>query len=192
MNRDEARKILGEGATEEQVTNLLNSFHNAEKVKNDKIAQLESQLNNVSDYDDIKKQLDDINKANLSREEQIALKEKEAEKKLANASIILNTTKAKEILSGFDLDDETISMLVSDDEAKTINNATKLKEKFDSLKENVAKETKETLTNVDLTPSITNVNQNEKDEMTIEKFMNLSSEEQEKFINENPEKFENL
>ncbi|MBO5143020.1 MAG: hypothetical protein J6C46_08575 [Clostridia bacterium] len=192
MNRDEARKILGEGATEEQVTNLLNSFHNAEKVKNDKIAQLESQLNNVSDYDDIKKQLDDINKANLSREEQIALKEKEAEQKLANASIILNTTKAKEILSGFDLDDETISMLVSDDEAKTINNATKLKEKFDSLKENVAKETKETLTNVDLTPSITNVNQNEKDEMTIEKFMNLSSEEQEKFINENPEKFENL
>lgn len=192
MNRDEARKILGEGATEEQVTNLLNSFHNAEKVKNDKIAQLESQLNNVSDYDDIKKQLDDINKANLSREEQIALKEKEAEQKLANASIILNTTKAKEILSGFDLDDETISMLVSDDEAKTINNATKLKEKFDSLKENVAKETKETLTNVDLTPSITNVNQNEKDEMTIEKFMSLSSEEQEKFINENPEKFENL
>ena len=192
MNRDEARKILGEGATEEQVTNLLNSFHNAEKVKNDKIAQLESQLNNVSDYDAIKKQLDDINKANLSREEQIALKEKEAEQKLANASIILNTTKAKEILSGFDLDDETISMLVSDDEAKTINNATKLKEKFDSLKENVAKETKETLTNVDLTPSITNVNQNEKDEMTIEKFMNLSSEEQEKFINENPEKFENL
>lgn len=192
MNRDEARKILGEGATEEQVTNLLNSFHNAEKVKNDKIAQLESQLNNVSDYDDIKKQLDDINKANLSREEQIALKEKEAEQKLANASIILNTTKAKEILAGFDLDDETISMLVSDDEAKTINNATKLKEKFDSLKENVAKETKETLTNVDLTPSITNVNQNEKDEMTIEKFMSLSSEEQEKFINENPEKFENL
>lgn len=192
MNRDEARKILGEGATEEQVTNLLNSFHNAEKVKNDKIAQLESQLNNVSDYDAIKKQLDDINKANLSREEQIALKEKEAEQKLANASIILNTTKAKEILSGFDLDDETISMLVSDDEAKTINNATKLKEKFDSLKENVAKETKETLTNVDLTPSITNVNQNEKDEMTIEKFMNLSSDEQEKFINENPEKFENL
>lgn len=192
MNRDEARKILGEGATEEQVTNLLNSFHNAEKVKNDKIAQLESQLNNVSDYDAIKKQLDDINKANLSREEQIALKEKEAEQKLANASIILNTTKAKEILAGFDLDDETISMLVSDDEAKTINNATKLKEKFDSLKENVAKETKETLTNVDLTPSITNVNQNEKDEMTMEKFMNLSADEQEKFINENPEKFENL
>lgn len=192
MNRDEARKILGEGATEEQVTNLLNSFHNAEKVKNDKIAQLESQLNNVSDYDDIKKQLDDINKANLSREEQIALKEKEAEQKLANASIILNTTKAKEILAGFDLDDETISMLVSDDEAKTINNATKLKEKFDSLKENVAKETKETLTNVDLTPSITNVNQGEEDEMTMEKFMNMSADEQEKFINENPEKFENL
>ena len=40
MTRDEAKKILGEGATEEQVTNLLNSFHSAEKTKNDKFPMI--------------------------------------------------------------------------------------------------------------------------------------------------------
>lgn len=191
MNRDEARKILGEGATEEQITNLLNSFHNAEKSKNDKIATLESQLQQYSDYDAIKTKLNEIETANLTREQQIALSEQQAKENLAKSKVILNTTKAKEILSGLDLDDETISMLVSDDEQKTINNATRLKAKFDSMKETITKETTENLMNTDLKPSISNVNQNE-DVMTIDKFSNLSAEEQEKFINEHPEEFEKL
>lgn len=191
MTRDEAKKILGEGATEEQVTNLLNTFHNIEKNKNEEINGLKGQLNKYSDYDAIKKQLDDINKSNLTREEQIALKEKEAEEKLAKSNIILNTTKAKEILAGFDLDEETIQMLVSEDETKTINNATKLKEKFTSLKDTVAKETKESLGKLDLKPSISNVNQNE-DVMTMDKFLKLSAIEQEKFIEEHPQEFEKL
>lgn len=193
MTRDEAKKILGEGATEEQVTNLLNTFHNIEKNKNEEISGLKGQLNKYSDYDAIKKQLDDINKSNLTREEQIALKEKEAEEKLAKSNIILNTTKAKEILAGFDLDEETIQMLVSEDETKTINNATKLKEKFTSLKDTVAKETKESLGKLDLKPSISNVNQNEQgDVMTMDKFLKLSATEQQKFIDEHPQEFENL
>lgn len=191
MNRDEARKILGEGATEEQITNLLNSFHSAEKSKNDKIATLESQLQQYSDYDAIKTKLNEIETANLTREQQIALSEQQAKENLAKSKVILNTTKAKEILSGLDLDDETISMLVSDDEQKTINNATRLKAKFDSMKETITKETTENLMNTDLKPSISNVNQNE-DVMTIDKFSNLSAEEQEKFINEHPEEFEKL
>ena len=191
MNRDEARKILGEGATEEQITNLLNSFHSAEKSKNDKIATLESQLQQYSDYDAIKTKLNEIETANLTREQQIALSEQQAKENLAKSKVILNTTKAKEILSGLDLDDETISMLVSDDEQKTINNATRLKAKFDSMKETITKETTENLMNTDLKPSISNVNQNE-DAMTFDKFSNLSAEEQEKFINEHPEEFEKL
>lgn len=191
MNRDEARKILGEGATEEQITNLLNSFHSAEKSKNDKIATLESQLQQYSDYEAIKTKLNEIETANLTREQQIALSEQQAKENLAKSKVILNTTKAKEILSGLDLDDETISMLVSDDEQKTINNATRLKAKFDSMKETITKETTENLMNTDLKPSISNVNQNE-DAMTIDKFSNLSAEEQEKFINEHPEEFEKL
>ena len=31
MNRDEAKKILGENATEEQITNLLNNYHGLHK-----------------------------------------------------------------------------------------------------------------------------------------------------------------
>ena len=143
MNRDEARKILGEGATEEQITNLLNSFHNAEKSKNDKIATLESQLQQYSDYDAIKTKLSEIETANLTREQQIALAEKTAKENLEKSQKILNTTKAKEILNGLDLDDETISMLVSNDEQTTINNATRLKAKFDSMKETVEKQAKE-------------------------------------------------
>ena len=83
---------------------------------------------------------------------------KETETNLKNSRIIVNTAKAKDILVGLDLDDDTIAMLVTDDEAKTINNATKLKEKFDTLKANVEKQTKESLVVADLTPSISNVN----------------------------------
>lgn len=191
MNRDEARKILGEGATEEQITNLLNSFHSAEKTKNDEIATLKSQLQQFSDYDEIKTKLNEIETANMTREQQIALAEKTAKENLEKSQKILNTTKAKEILNGLDLDDETISMLVSNDEQTTINNATRLKAKFDSMKETVEKQTKENLINADLKPSISNVNQGE-EAMTFDKFSKLSADEQEKFITEHPEEFENL
>ena len=195
MNRDEARKILGESATEEQITNLLNNYHVQES---NKVKELERQLNEqkevnnkYSDYDAIKKQLDDINKANMTREEQIALMEKTAKENLSKSNIILNTTKAKEILVGLELDDETISMLVSDDAEKTINNATKLKASIDAMKENVAKQTKESLANADLKPTISNVNQGEEG-MTFDKFRTLSVDEQNKFAEEHPEEFENL
>jgi hypothetical protein len=59
------------------------------------------------------------------------------------------------------------------------------------MKENVAKQTKESLMNVDLKPTMTNVNQSES-VMDFEKFSKLSAEEQEKFINEHPQEFQNL
>ena len=191
MNRDEARKILGEGATEEQITNLLNNFHNMEKAKNDEIATLKAQNDKYSDYDAIKSKLNEIEKANMTEQEKLEQMKKETEMNLKNSRIIVNTAKAKDILVGLDLDDDTIAMLVSDDEAKTINNATKLKEKFDTLKANVEKQTKESLVVADLTPSISNVNQNE-GAMTLDKFNDLSAEEQNKFIEEHPEEFEKL
>ena len=192
MNRDDARKILGDGASEEQVTNLLNQFHNSEKAKNDEIARLNSKLNEMGDYDTIKQKLDDINRANMTKEEEIAEKERIANENYAKSRIMLNTTTAKQILAGLDLDDETISMLVSDDEAKTISNANKLKATFDSMKENVAKKTKEELLNTNLKPTLPNVPQGDSDTMTMEKFMSLSATEQEKFIAEHPQEFENL
>ena len=197
MNREEARKILGEGATEEQITNLLNSWHIQESAK---VKELETQVNNLteqnskySDYDSIKKQLDDINKANMTEQEKLEQMKKETEANLKNSRIIVNTAKAKEILTGLDLDDELISLVVSDNADKTIANANKLKAKFDSQKDIVAKQTKETLINVDLKPTVSNVNPNNDGIIdTFEKFGALSAAEQEKWINEHPNEFENL
>lgn len=197
MNREEARKILGEGATEEVITNFLNNYHIQES---EKVKTLETQLNSLkeqndkySDYDSIKKQLDDINKANMTEQEKLEQMRKETETNLKNSRIIVNTAKAKEILAGLNLEDDLISLVVSDDAQKTIDSANKLKAKFDSQKESVAKETKESLTSLDLNPSISNVNQNEQDGvMTFDKFSNLSAEEQNKWIEEHPTEFENL
>ena len=192
MTRDEAKKILGENATEEQVTNLLNNFHNSEKAKNDKIAQLEKQLTGFSDYDEIKKQLDDINKANMSEQERMEAQKKEIAKNLAESRIIVNTAKAKEILAGEELDDEIIASLVSDNLESTVAKANKMKQTLTALREKENKKTKEDLTNINLDPSMSNVNPNKDDIMTIEKFNNLTAEEQEKFITEHPTEFENL
>lgn len=195
MNRDEAKKILGENATEEQITNLLNNYHVQESAK---VKELESKVNNLtqenskySDYEEIKKQLDDINKANMSEQEKLEQQKKEIETNLKNSRIIVNTAKAKEILAGLDLDDDIVSLVVSDDEAKTISSANKLKAKFDSQKEMVTKATTESLTKIDLTPTMSNVNQND-GAMTLEKFGDLSAEEQAKFISEHPQEFQNL
>ena len=196
MNREEARKILGEGATEEQITNLLNNWHIQESAK---VKELETQVSNLtqekdkySDYDEIKSKLEEINKANMSEQEKLEEMKKETETNLKNSRIIVNTAKAKEILTGLDLDDDIISLVVSDNADKTIANANKLKEKFDSQKDIVAKQTKETLINVDLKPTISNVNPNEDTTMTFDKFSQLTAEEQNKWIAEHPEEFENL
>jgi hypothetical protein len=73
MNREKAREILGDNATEEQITNLLNSWHLDE---NEKVKELENKINSLtaenskhSDYDEIKKQLDEINQANMTEQE---------------------------------------------------------------------------------------------------------------------------
>jgi len=196
MNREEARKILGEGASEEQITNLLNSWHIQESAK---VKELESQVNDLtqqntkySDYDEIKNKLEEINKANMTEQEKLEQMKKETETNLKNSRIIVNTAKAKEILAGLDLEDDLIKLVVSDDETKTIDSANKLKAKFDSQKDIVAKQTKETLMSADLKPSISNVNPNEDGTMTLDKFSALSSEEQNKWIEEHPQEFQNL
>lgn len=196
MTRDEAKKILGEGATEEVITNFLNNYHVEESSK---VKDLENKINNLtqenskySDYDSIKKQLEDINKANMSEQEKLEEMKKETETNLKNSRIIVNTAKAKEILAGLDLDDDTISLVVSDDETTTVNRANNLKTKFDTMKENVAKQTKEDLMSANLKPNISNVNQNNDVIDTFEKFGKLSASEQTKWINEHPGEFEKL
>lgn len=195
MNRERAREILGENATEEQITNLLNQWHIDESAK---VKDLETKVNNLtnenskySDYDSIKQQLDDINKANMTEQEKLEQMKKETETNLKNSRIIVNTAKAKDILAGLNVSDTIISKLVSDDETTTINSANELKTMLETQKEEVAKQTKESLVTQNIQPTISNVPQ-QSDAMTIDKFMQLSAEEQNTFINEHPQEFNNL
>lgn len=196
MDREKARQILGEGATEEQITNLLNNWHIDEQTK---IKELENQLNGLqeenkkhSDYDKIKKQLDDINKANMTEQEKLEQQKKEIEKNLKDSRIIVNTAKAKDLLAGLNVNDIIIAKLVSEDENETINSVNELKTMLETQKELVSKQTKESLTNVNLKPTISNVNQNENTVNSFEKFSSLSADEQEKWLAENPNGLENL
>ena len=198
MKRDDIKKILGENATEEQISNLLNAFHEKEsetKKQTDdtkkELDDLKKQLNKYSDYDTIKNQLDDINKANMTEQEKLEEQKKEIAENLRQSRIIVNTAKAKEILAGESVDEELLNRIVTDDTDTTIALANKFKETLSTLKTNVEKQTRESLSTQDLKPSITNVTQ-DGGAMTLDKFYDLSAEEQDKFIEEHPDEFNNL
>ena len=69
MSREDAKKILGEGATEEQITNFLNALHTREQALKNEIANKNNELEKYSDYDIIKSQLDEINKSKMTEQE---------------------------------------------------------------------------------------------------------------------------
>jgi len=196
MNRDEAKKILGEGATEEQITNFLNNYHLNENAKvkelQNQLDELKSQTSKYSDYDDIKSKLNEIEQANMTEQQKLEQMKKETEENLRESRIIVNTAKAKEILAGESIDEKLIDSLVDDNLENTIAKATMFKQTLTNLKDSVAKQTKESLVNADLKPSIPNVNPNENVIDSFEKFANLSAEEQSKWLQDNPNGLEKL
>ena len=195
MNRDEAKKILGENATEEQITNFLNNYHISENAKlkelQDQVNALKSENSKYSDYDTIKSKLTAIEQANMTEQQKIEQMRKEAEADRREARLIVSRSKAKEILAGENVDEKLIERLVDDNLENTIANATIFKQTLTNLKDSVAKQTKESLVNADLKPSIPNVNPNQ-DVMTLDKFSDMSAEEQNKWLQENPNGLENL
>lgn len=196
MKRDDIKNILGENASEEQITNLLNAFHNSNNEQKKEYEELKEKFDSisakVSDYDNMKNQLDEINRANMTEQEKLEEQKKEIANNLAKSRVIVNTAKAKDILAGLNVDDKIIEKLVDEDEQATLNSVNALKAMLENQKATVEKQTRESLANIDLTPTMTNVNQAEQDVMTFEKFSQLSAAEQEKFINEHPEEFQNL
>lgn len=192
MKREE---LLAKGYTEEQVTDILNTIHSVSKEKDKQISDLQSEILTKGEfetkYNAAQHQLDELNKANMTEQEKFEEMKKETEKNLRDSKIIVNKAKAKEILSGLDIDESLIDTLVSEDEQKTLNNANLLKERFSSFKDTVEKQTKESITNLEVKPNLTNIPQKD-DAMTMEKFGALSAEEQNKFIEEHPQEFENL
>lgn len=195
MNRDEAKKILGESATEEQITNFLNNYHLNENAKvkelQDQLNALKSENSKYSDYDTIKTKLNEIEQANMTEQQKLDQMKKETENNLRESRIIVNTAKAKEILAGENIDEKLIQSLVDDNLENTIAKATMFKQTLTNIKDSVAKQTKESLVNADLKPTIPNVNPNE-NVMTLDKFSNMSAEEQNKWLQDNPNGLENL
>lgn len=193
MKRDE---LLAKGYTEEQVTDILNTLHSMSKDKDKQIADLQSEVLTKGEfetkYNAVQHQLDEMNKANMTEQEKFEAMKKEAETNLRNSKIIVNKAKAKEILSGLDIDESLIDTLVSEDEQATINNANLLKNRFTTFKDTVEKQTRESLTNLNAKPETTNVPQQDDGAMTLDKFYKMTNEEQIKFVNENPGAIENL
>lgn len=193
MKREE---LLAKGYTEEQVTDILNTLHSVSKDKDKQIADLQSEVLTKGEYETkynaVQHQLDEMNKANMTEQEKFEAMKKEAETNLRNSKIIVNKAKAKEILSGLDIDENLIDTLVSEDEQATINNANLLKNRFTTFKDTVEKQTRESITNLNVKPDTTNVPQQDDNVMTLDKFYKMTNEEQIKFVNENPGAIENL
>lgn len=187
--------LLAKGYTEEQVTDLLNTFHSANnevKKENENLRKvLESKNALEEENQNLQKQLDAINEANLTEQEKIAKEREEADKYLSNAKKINNTAKAKEILAGLDIDEALVATLVSDDETATINNANLLKAKIENIREVAITTTKEQLANLDVKPSPTNIPQ-ENTGMTLEKLNSMSLTDQLIFKRENPDIYAEL
>ena len=196
MSREEAKKILGEDATEQQITNFLNVIH----LNNSKLEELrvENEANKIAREEASRKakeyeeQLATIEKEKMSDVEKLELAKKEAEENLANSRRILSKAKAQEILSTVGITDEDIiKTVVSDDLDSTVANAQILANKFKFIQDETVKKTKEELANIDVKPNPTNVPQND-NQMTWEKFTALSVEEQSKFEQEHPDEFAKL
>lgn len=188
--------LLAKGYTEEQVTDILNTLHSVSKDKDKQIADLQSEVLTKGEfetkYNAAQHQLDEMNKANMTEQEKFEAMKKEAETNLRNSKIIVNKAKAKEILSGLDIDESLINTLVSEDEQATINNANLLKNRFTTFKDTVEKQTRESITNLNVKPDTTNVPQQDDGVMTLDKFYKMTNEEQIKFVNENPGAIQNL
>ena len=56
----------------------------------------------------------------------------------------------------------------------------------------IEKQTRESITNLNVKPETTNVPQQDDGVMTLDKFYKMTNEEQIKFVNENPEAIQNL
>lgn len=192
MKRDE---LLAKGFTEEQVTEILNTYHAYDKEKDNQIKSLSNeveagkslQLQNA----ELQKQLDDLNKAKLTEQEKLELDKKETQQKLADAKKIYNTAKAKEILAGLDVPDTLINRLVTTDENETITNANVYKSQFETYKEKIEKSTKANIQNLDGKPQPTNIPQ-QSDSMTLDKFKKMSLTEQSRWKKENQDAYRSL
>lgn len=194
ISREEIKKKLGENATDEQISAMLDLLHTSEKNLKDEKNNLQTQLDKLSDYDEMKQKLAEIENEKLTEQERLQKEKEEIAKNLKESRLVKNKAKVMTVLAGLDIDEELVDSLVSEDENVSINKANKLKTKIETLSSEVEKKTKENLTQLNIKPNVNekNLDNNNNGAMTFEKFRSLSQEEQNKFANEHPEEFEKL
>ena len=193
ISREEIKKKLGENATDEQISAMLDLLHTSEKNLKDEKNNLQTQLDKLSDYDEMKQKLAEIENEKLTEQERLQKEKEEIAKNLKESRLVKNKAKVMTVLAGLDIDEESVDSLVSEDENVSINKANKLKTKIETLSQEVEKKTKENLTQLNIKPNVNEKNlDNNNGAMTFEKFRSLSQEEQNKFANEHPEEFEKL
>ncbi len=183
--------LLAKGYSEEQVTDLLNMYHEQNSEINKLSKELETKSQVEATNAALQKQLDDINKANMTEQEKFEQMKKETEQNLANSKKIYNKAKVKEILAGYDIEDDIINSFVSEDETSSINGANLFKSRLDTIIANTTKQVQEKISNIDVKPNPTNIPQ-ESTGMTKDKFYKMSMTEQVEFKRNNPDAYENL
>lgn len=190
------KTLLEKGFTEEQVTEILNGFHaekqELEAERNRLSKELETKNAEITELSGYRVQIQELEKEKMTESERISAMKKEAEENLNKSKIIYNKAQAKSILVAAGIeDDDILNDITSSDEAKTVESATRIANKFTAMREETAKKTKAELANTDITPKGSNLPP-DNNVMTWEKFSNLSAEEQDKFEREHPTEFENL
>lgn len=197
MTRDEVKKILGEDATDVQITNFLNYHHSTEKTKNDEINSYKAKISEHSDYDSIKKELDELKKANMTNEELLVAKQQELDEQIAKSQEAekkfikkQNSLEAKSILMEAGITNEEqlkgiLSSISSDNKDLTIANANNIANSIKSIKDTTEKKVKEDLMKKEPNPSSDSGKKATDDgAMTLDKFNTLSYTEQKKWKDE--------
>ena len=205
MTRDEVKKILGEDATDVQITNFLNYHHSYEKTKNDEISGYKATISEHGDYDTIKKELDDLKKANMSNEELLVAKQKELDEALSKAKEqelkLLkkqNSLEAKSILIEAGITDEEqlkgiLNSISTDNKDNTIASANNIANLIKSTKDSTEKSVKEQLMQGEPNPNSEKGKKADADTtMTLDKFNKLSYSEQKEWKDAHLEEYHKL
>lgn len=193
MKREDVKKILGEDASDEQVDSVLNLYHSSNKASNEKISQYEAKVSSMSDYEEFKKYKEENEKLKMTEQQRLDALKKEAEDNFRKSKLVYNNAKAKDILAGLELDDDLISTIVTDDEEKTIANATKFKEKIEAIKMDTQKKTKEELGNINQKPTAGNQDPNGNGKkLSKDDFKNMTIQEKNKLYLEDKATWEEM
>lgn len=179
--------LIAKGWTEEQTSEYLNMYHSLQSLQKEAEQTKAKEEEFKNRADSLQKQLDDINEANMSEQEKFEAMKKETEKNLAESRKVYNKAKVKEVLAGYEVEDELINSLVTDDEKTSLASANMLKTRLETIIANTTKKVQDNIASRDVKPTASNVPQ-EDEGMTKEKFLKLPMSEQVKFKRENPEK----